>query len=201
MSYNKICMYKLELDPNNNEAQASSTPTYTSATPLRTPAIDERANIRQNQDSMMSQKSKRNFIIICVVAVLAGTLTGFGSYKLKNKQGASQMTEQVAVTDPNSIKNGDVFGVQDKDAFVDSATGYIEAGGVEGEGSHKLLREGGPSQTVALTSSVVDLEKLVGSQVKIYGETFKAEKAGWFMDVGRVEVIEVNAQAPLQTLD
>jgi hypothetical protein len=76
-----------------------------------------------------------------------------------------------------------------KTPLLISATGYVEAGGVKGEGSHKLLREGGETQTVALTSSVVDLDKLVGFEVKLYCETHKAEKAGWFMDVGRVEVI------------
>lgn len=189
-------MYKLDLqaNPTNNSHFQNQ------ETPLNPPVIDEAPIVRQNQP-VMTQKSKRTFLIICTIAIVAGALTGFGAHKLQAKNGTGAEVTNVAVTDPNQIKNGDVFGVQDKDTFADSATGYIEAGGVEGEGSHKLLREGGASQTVALTSSVVDLEKLVGAQVKVYGETFKAEKAGWFMDVGRVEVIEVNGQAPLQTLD
>jgi hypothetical protein len=32
--------------------------------------------------------------------------------------------------------------------------------------------------------------------VKVWGETFKGQKAGWLMDVGRVKVMEVNAQPP-----
>lgn len=188
-------MYKMQLndqDPvtNNSSEQA----------PTSSPMLDENRAMGQNQD-LMSKKSKKIFLLICLVAIGAGTLTGFGAYKLKAKNGSGQMVENVTIDDANKIKNGDVFGVQDKDTFADSAIGYVELGGVEGEGSHKLLREGGESQTVALTSSVVDLDKLVGAEVKLYGETFKAEKAGWFMDVGRVEVIEVNAQAPLQTLD
>lgn len=163
--------------------------------------VDEFPNLSQNQN-LMSKKAKKTFIIICGIAILAGVLTGFGAFKLKNKNGGSMaQVENVTVGDVNKVKNGDIFGVQDKDTFADNATGYVELGGVEGEGSHKLLREGGASQTVALTSSVVDLDKLVGFEVKLYGETHKAEKAGWFMDVGRVEVINTEAEAPIQTLE
>lgn len=161
--------------------------------------VDEMPTLRQNQ-TLMSKRAKKTFFIICSIAVLAGTLTGFGAFKLKSKNYVNPEVQSVAV-DANQIKNGDVFGVQDKDTFADSAQGYLEKGGIEGEGSHKLLREGGASQTVALTSSVVDLDKLVGTEVKLWGETFKAEKAGWFMDVGRVEVVQIGAQAPIQTLD
>lgn len=161
--------------------------------------VDEKRELRQNQD-LMSKKTKKTFLIICSIAILAGVLTGFGAFKLKNKN-SGQVVQNVTIEDASKVKNGDVFGVADKDTFADSATGYIEKGGVEGEGSHKLLREGGESQTVALTSSIVDLDKLVGTEVKLYGETHKAEKAGWFMDVGRVEVLNVDAQAPLQTLE
>jgi len=66
----------------------------------------------------------------------------------------------------------------------------LEQGGIEGEGSHKLTREGGESQTLYLTSTVVDLEQFVGRKVQVWGETFAAQKAGWLMDVGRVKVLE-----------
>jgi hypothetical protein len=33
-------------------------------------------------------------------------------------------------------------------------------------------------------------------EVKIWGETFKGQQAGWLMDVGRVEVIEVEGEQP-----
>lgn len=56
------------------------------------------------------------------------------------------------------------------------------------EGTHFLEREGAPP--VALTSSVVDLSKFEGKKVKVHGETQKAIKEGWLMDVGKVE--EVN---------
>jgi hypothetical protein len=96
------------------------------------------------------------------------------------------------------VNNGDVFGIKDDQTFKDSAEGYLSAGGLNGEGSHSLLREGGPSQTVYLTSSITDLDKLVGMQVKVWGETFKGQKAGWLMDVGRVQVIDTEAEAPVE---
>lgn len=189
-------MYKIELQekPENSQSSQQSINNYYKN------QVDENSILRQNQD-LMTKKIKRTFLIICAIAIVAGTLTGFGAYKLKSKNNISSNQVQNVTTDPNQIKNGDVFGVQDKDTFADNVTGYIEKGGIDGEGSHKLLREGGSSQTVALTSSVVDLDKLVGMEVKLYGETNKAEKAGWFMDVGRVEVTNTKAEAPIQTLE
>ncbi len=189
-------MYKMQLQENETN-QANEQVTQNAYDEKQ---VDEFPNLRQNQ-KLMNQKAKKTFIIICGIAILAGILTGFGAFKLKTKGGSVAQVENVVVEDANKVKNGDVFGVQDKDTFADNATGYVEAGGVDGEGSHKLLREGGDSQTVALTSSVVDLDKLVGFEVKLYGETHKAEKAGWFMDVGRVEVINTEAEAPIQTLE
>jgi hypothetical protein len=93
---------------------------------------------------------------------------------------------------------GDVFGVQDEKTFKDSAEGYLEIGGLDGEGSHKLLRPGGDSQTVYLTSSVTDLDKFDGMSVKVWGETFKGQKAGWLMDVGRVQIVSPQGEKPTE---
>lgn len=64
------------------------------------------------------------------------------------------------------------------------------------EGSHKLLRTGGNSQTVYLTSSVTDLDKFNGMEVKVWGETQAGNKVGWLMDVGRVEIVNVKGVVP-----
>lgn len=88
------------------------------------------------------------------------------------------------------IVKGSEFGSSDTEKFKDTATGVLEAGGIDGEGTHKLTREGGPSQTVYLTSSVLDLDQFVGKKVQIWGETFQAQKAGWLMDVGRIKILE-----------
>ena len=63
------------------------------------------------------------------------------------------------------------------------------------------MRPGGESQNVYLTSSVVDLDLFVDHKIRIWGETFSAQKAGWLMDVGRVEVIELNVEKPSESLE
>lgn len=91
---------------------------------------------------------------------------------------------------PGAEKKGKEVGSTNLETFSDTATGVIEKGGINGEGSHKLIREGGPSQTAYLTSSVVDLDQFAGKKVQVWGETFSAQKAGWLMDVGRVKILE-----------
>ena len=81
-------------------------------------------------------------------------------------------------------------GVVDKKTFRDQATGTLREGGINGEGSFHLERPGGESQNVYLTSSTVDLSKYIGKKVRVYGETFAGEKAGWLMDVGFIEIIQ-----------
>ena len=77
--------------------------------------------------------------------------------------------------------------------FRSTAQGKIEINdnGDIVEGSHKLLRPGGPSQTAYLTSSVLDLNQFKGKCVQVWGETFASQKAGWLMDVGRIKILEV----------
>jgi len=53
-----------------------------------------------------------------------------------------------------------------------------------------LIRPGGDSQNVYLTSTVIDLESFVGKKVEVWGETIGAREAGWLMDVGKVKVTE-----------
>ena len=146
-------------------------------------------------------KKKNAVIGFCCAAIVAGVATGYGSYRLYGRTGSSTpgSTTNSAVISQiagENVSAGEVFGSADDTAFKDQAEGYLEAGVINGEGSHKLLRPGGVSQTVYLTSSVTDLDKLVGMEVKIWGETFKAQRAGWLMDVGRVEVVKVQGSAP-----
>ena len=35
-------------------------------------------------------------------------------------------------------------------------------------------------------------------KVKVWGETFKGQTAGWLMDVGRVQVVELDAEPPVE---
>src|SRR3989344_8844423 len=80
----------------------------------------------------------------------------------------------------------------DIQTFRDSAEGVLKPKPTPGdnitytEGTHILVREG--FANVTLTSSVVDLNQYEGKKVKVLGETQKALKEGWLMDVGRVDV-------------
>jgi len=146
------------------------------------------------------QSNNKMFIVLCLLVLLGGGSTGIGISKLRAKEmtggAAGESGTPLQQVASGKINNGDVFGSKEEKDFKDSAEGYLEIGGVEGEGSHHLLREGGPSQTVYLTSSSTDLDKFQGMNLKVWGETFKGQKAGWLMDVGRVKVMEVNAQPP-----
>ncbi|MCB9813019.1 MAG: hypothetical protein H6772_01300 [Pseudomonadales bacterium] len=156
-----------------------------------------------NQDTQINKensmkKTSKLFLILTIIAVLAGVGTGFGAFKLSAKSGLNFNGEELQqLPSAGKVKVGDVFG-SSSESFKDSAEGYLEVGGLEGEGSHKLLRPGGISQTVYLTSSVTDLNELAGMDVKVWGETFKGQKAGWLMDVGRVEVLKLDAESPLE---
>lgn len=153
----------------------------------------------QPQVTPMKNSTLKLTMILGLIAVVAGIGTGYGAFRLQGNAstlslpGSDANMQQVA---EGSVKAGDVFGLPDKETFKDSAQGYLEKGGLDGEGSHKLIRAGGDSQTVYLTSSVTDLDKFDGMEVKVWGETFKAQTAGWLMDVGRVEIVNPTGEKP-----
>lgn len=118
------------------------------------------------------------FFLLFIVSILGGA-AGFGISKLKVGTSSSSQSEKVAQK----------AGIADKKTFKDQAEGILKAGGVDGEGNFHLERPGGISQNVYLTSTTVDLSKYIGRKVRVWGETFQAEKAGWLMDVGLVEVL------------
>lgn len=115
-----------------------------------------------------------------VVIVVAGSAAGY--WLAKKPRVAGVAAPGVTVTESE-------VGIKDTQTFPDSAQGMMEKGGINGEGTHKLIREGGPSQTVYLVSSVVDLDQFVGRKVEVWGQTFDAAKAGWLMDVGLVKIL------------
>lgn len=119
--------------------------------------------------------------------IAAGILSGYGLFNLKSGT-AGPKKLKIEVTGTAVV--GESYGVSDTQVFTDSAEGEISLGGVDGEGSHHLIREGGESQYVYLTSSIIDLDQFVGRKVKVWGQTFQAQKAGWLMDVGRLEIVQ-----------
>ena len=82
----------------------------------------------------------------------------------------------------------DKFGQKNEKLCPDKAEGTLKIGGIDGEGTHHLVRKGGKDQYVYLTSSTVDLSKLQNKKVNVWGKTYAAQTAGWLMDVCYLEV-------------
>lgn len=141
----------------------------------------------------LTTMSKKTLYGIALIVILLGIGSGYG-LNLVTRSLTKGTSQSGAIEVSSNLKVGYVVGSEDEKTFKDSAEGVIEKGGLDGEGSHKLLRPGGVSQTVYLTSSVIDLDEFEGHKVKVWGETFAAQKAGWLMDVGRVQVLELNAK-------
>lgn len=135
-------------------------------------------------DKRTSMKTKTNVIIFGVYLVLIamGVATGFVLSKNTN------LVLGTADQSSKMVKTDKVVGSTDTRTFKDSATGVIQKGGIDGEGTHQLIREGGPSQTAYLFSSVIDLDQYIGKKVKVFGQTMAAQKAAWLMDVGKIEL-------------
>lgn len=89
---------------------------------------------------------------------------------------------------PGATKTANEAGILNPNFKYDTATGTLTEGGIGNEGTHHLDRDGMPAHYVYLTSSVIDLESFVGKKVEIWGETLASKKAGWLMDVARVQV-------------
>lgn len=126
-------------------------------------------------------KIKPVIYAVGIVLIILGIITG---YILSRK------TTTVTSSGSSVILNsgGKAFGSTDTKTFTDSAVGVIEKDGAESEGTHKLVRDGGPSQTACLVSSVLDLDQFVGKKVKVWSKTMEAKKCAWLMDVGRLEL-------------
>ena len=125
------------------------------------------------------------FILVLVLGVGAG-------YLLSHNKGTSSVTTAngTTVQTSGSITKGTVVGSNDTSTFKDTAEGVVQKGGIDGEGQYHLVRPGGDSQNVYMTSSIVDLSQFIGRKVKVNGQTQTAQHAGWLMDVGRVEVLD-----------
>jgi hypothetical protein len=141
--------------------------------------------------------STSSFLIIFIILAL-GLMTGFWSSRffpshsktsISNGNSLSNATLVSPPSDSQSIKIGQIYGNTDKN-FKDSATGKLEKGSINGEGTHILVRPGGKSQQASLTSSTLDLDLFVGRQVEVKGETNASNKTSWLLDVGTIKVLE-----------
>ena len=156
--------------------------------------------VQLNQESSIFTRfggEDENFIrgvllpaVLIVLIISAGFVTGWFLSK-GGGQGVLGTKNEVSVAPGASVKGEmEEVGLDDAATFGDLAEGVLEKGGIDGEGTHHLVRDGGPSQYVYLTSSVIDLSGFVSKKVQVWGETNKANKAGWLMDVGRLKVVK-----------
>lgn len=125
----------------------------------------------------------RLFLSVVAISLILGGLTGF-ILANKGSKTTGGLTSIGAAKSPQ----------QDARTFRDFAEGTLRKRPEPSdpseyvEGTHFLQRPG--AIPVALTSSVVDLSQYENKKVKVFGETQKAVKEGWLMDVGKVEEIK-----------
>lgn len=133
------------------------------------------------------EKMRMNKVIggVFVIIVLLGIVTG---YVLAKQYSASGIVA-IGGSQMGALEPGKIYGSSDTATFSDWAEGKLVKGGIKGEGTHALERDGGPSQTAYLISSVVDLDAFVSKKVKVWGKTVDAVYAPWLMDVGRLEIL------------
>lgn len=157
----------------------------------QTPLETETSGSSQPQAGSSNGSFVKNTLVpamIILLVVLAGVGTG---WYLSQTGGGGILPGKVAVAPGAKVESGGKeVGLEDTATFRDKAEGVLENGGIEGEGTHHLVRDGGPSQNVYLTSSVIDLDQFVGKKVEVWGETNKGDKAGWLMDVGKIKILE-----------
>lgn len=143
-------------------------------------------NLVKNLNISSSSIFTSRLIIALIVVILLGVGTGYVFSKIGSTNNLNDVEESVSTTSESS----QVVGSTDTKTFKDTVIGTLKSGGIDGEGAYHLVRPGGDSQNVYLTSSIVDLAPFVDKKIKVWGQTQKAQKAGWLMDVGRVEVLE-----------
>lgn len=121
-------------------------------------------------------------LAVLVISIIGGVGTGY----LMASSGVGNSRIPLITKAPDHA-------AEDTKTFRDFAEGKITKrpegkNSASGMGTHILVRDG--ATPVDLTSSVVDLSQYENKKVKIFGETNQLPGAPWFMDVGRVEVIQ-----------
>ena len=158
----------------------------------------EITNLTDQPPVIISPKPKINYPALLII-VAFGLAIGFwlsrfsppGSSKLSTSlsNGNGQIIPAESLKSKEDLKAGKLYGDLSKN-FSDKASGVIEKGSINGEGTHILNREGGVTQRASLTSSVIDLDLFVGRKVEVQGETNTSNKTAWLMDVGTIKILE-----------
>lgn len=161
------------------EKNAATTSTTTN------PGTKPNAPIMQSfAESKKSSISMGKVLGVLVVVAILGIGTGYGLTQISAGPGKTG----IPLPKVSSVESGKTYGATDTKAYPDTAEGTLADGGIEGEGQYHLVRPGGDSQNVYMTSSTVDLSQFMGKKIKVWGATQTAQHAGWLMDVGKVEV-------------
>jgi hypothetical protein len=141
---------------------------------------------------MRKMESKNNSLFLVVgsfLVVLLGIGTGWVLSGANAQRGGTP--ELSSEQQDNVTQSSTEAGLQDESIFdEETPIGVLVKGGIEGEGQYHLERDGGPSQNVYLTSTVIDLASFEGKKIQVWGNSLSGKKAGWLMDVGKVKVVE-----------
>lgn len=147
---------------------------------------------------IITNKPKFPKSLIAIVVVL-GLTSGFWLSRLmplsSNSDNTSNQTTKNEATSTDQIsgseqlKPGVSYG-NSSAIFSDSAQGVVTAGNINGVGTHILVRDGGDSQRVSLTSSTVDLDLFIDKKVVVKGQTNDSQKTGWLLDVGNIKIVD-----------
>ena len=153
---------------------------------VNTKPVEKKGNIN------MQKNNKIAIMISAFLVIILGVGTGyFLNIQTKGNSNSSGSDKNIQREVASSeIKKGVIVGVADESTFKDSDEGTLEQGGIDGEGSHHLVRPGGDSQTIYITSSIIDLDQFFGHKVKVWGKTVAGQHDGWQMDLCKLEVLE-----------
>lgn len=162
----------------------------TSVPPSSETRIPERKSIVHSFDQKKSSSMDRKIIIGLFIAIFLGGLTGVIVASIGGSKSSGMSGGDAPKTAKEAAEKGAIIGAKEEGTFKDQAEGLLKEGGIDGEGAYHLEREGGESQNVYLTSSVIDLSEYIDRKVKVWGETNAAKTAGWLMDVGRLQILE-----------
>ncbi len=152
--------------------------------------MDPKQNNQKQDEPLMNNFENKTtsiftpkLLIILVIVMLLGVGSGY----LLSKKGTNLGGTKTSISLPGGKS---IVGSSDTKTFKDTAEGVLKLGGIDGEGAYHLVRPGGDSQNVYVTSSIVDLSLFIDKKIKVWGETQSAKHAGWLMDVGRVQVLQ-----------
>lgn len=156
-------------------------------------------NLTNQPQEIKTDKSDGMSLPVVLSVIFISLFIGFWASRFfpLNKTNSNSSTSVVGnnlkstdnISQASQLKVGTVYGTQDP-TCKDTATGTVEQGSINGEGTHILNRPGGADQRASLLSSAVDLDLFVGKKVDITGQTNSSKKTGWLLDVCSIKITE-----------